>query len=74
MSDLQIRPVSTSRDRKAFVDFAWEVYRDDPAWIPPLKSEVHALLDPKQNPWFGHGRVALFLAERWTLDRGPEAH
>ncbi|MEP7315770.1 MAG: N-acetyltransferase [Sphingomicrobium sp.] len=64
MSDLQIRPVLTSRDRKAFVDFAWTVYRDDPAWVPPLKSEVHALLDPKQNPWFGHGRAALFLAER----------
>ena len=64
MSDLQIRPVTTSRDRKAFVDFAWAVYRDDPAWVPPLKSEIHALLDPKQNPWFGHGRAALFLAER----------
>ncbi|MEO7409943.1 MAG: N-acetyltransferase [Sphingomicrobium sp.] len=63
MSDLQIRPVLTSRDRKAFVDFAWTVYRDDPAWVPPLKSEVHALLDPKQNPWFGHGRAALLLAE-----------
>ncbi len=64
MSDLQIRPVWTRRDRKAFVDFAWEVYKNDPAWVPPLKSEVHALLDPKENPWFGHGRAALFLAER----------
>ena len=64
MSDVTIRPVSTKQDRKAFVDFAWQVYRDDPAWIPPLKSEVHALLDPRQNPWFGHGRAALFLAYR----------
>ncbi len=64
MSDLVIRPVSTARDRDAFVDFAWTVYRNDPAWIPPLKSEVHGLLDPKKNPWFGHGRAALFLAER----------
>jgi len=64
MSDLIVRPVSSKRDRKAFVDFAWEVYKDDPAWIPPLKTEVHALLDPKQNPWFGHGRAALFLATR----------
>ena len=64
MSDLIIRPVSSKQDRKAFVDFAWEVYRDDPAWIPPLKAEVHALLDPKKNPWFGHGRAALFLATR----------
>ena len=64
MSDLTIRAVTTSRDRAAFVDFAWEVYRDDPAWVPPLKSEVHALLDPGKNPWFGHGHAALFLAER----------
>jgi len=64
MSDLIIRPVSTKADRKAFVDFAWAVYTDDPAWVPPLKDEVHGLLDPSKNPWFGHGRAALFLAER----------
>ena len=30
-------PSSAKADRKAFVDFAWDVYRDDPAWVPPLK-------------------------------------
>ena len=65
MSDiLTIRPVETRADRKNFVDFAWEVYRDDPYWVPPLKDEVHGLLDPRKNPWFGHGRAALWLAER----------
>jgi hypothetical protein len=64
MSDLTIRAVASKRDRKAFVDFAWDVYKNDPAWIPPLKDEVHGLLDPKKNPWFGHGRAALFLATR----------
>ena len=64
MSDLSIRPVTSKRDRTAFVDFVWAVYKDDPAWVPPLKAEVHALLDPNKNPWFGHGRAALFLAER----------
>ena len=59
-----VRPVDSASDRKAFVDFAWEVYRDDPAWVPPLKDEVHALLDPKKNPWFEHARARLWLAER----------
>jgi hypothetical protein len=59
-----IRPVATKADRRAFVDFAWEAYKDDPAWIPPLKDEVHGLLDPKKNPWFAHGRAALWLALR----------
>ena len=61
---LSIRPVASNADSKAFVDFAWIVYKDDPAWIAPLKQEVHGLLDPKKNPWFGHGRAALWLAER----------
>ena len=64
MSSITIRPVASKADRKAFVDFAWEVYRDDPAWIPPLKDEVHGLLSPKKNPWFGHAKAELFLAER----------
>ena len=59
-----VRPVATRKDLKAFVDFVWEVYRDDPAWVPPLKSEVHGLLNPKTNPWFGHARAQLWLAER----------
>ena len=63
-ADIIIRPVATKPDRKAFVDFAWEVYKDDPSWVPPLKDEVHGLLDPKKNPWFGHGRARLWLARR----------
>ncbi len=59
-----IRPVASRKDRDAFVDFAWDVYRDDPAWVPPLKSEVHGLLDPKTNPWFQHARAQLWLADR----------
>jgi hypothetical protein len=61
---LTIRPVETKTDRKAFVDFAWEVYKDDPAWIPPLKDEVHGLITPGKNPWFEHGRAQLWMAER----------
>lgn len=63
-ASLVIRPVHTKADRKAFVDLAWDVYKDDPAWVPPLKDEVHALLDPRKNPWFGHAKAELWLAER----------
>ncbi|MCY7339925.1 MAG: N-acetyltransferase [Sphingomonas bacterium] len=63
-SGLTIIPVLSKADRKAFVDLAWEVYKDDPAWVPPLKDEVHGLIDPAKNPWFGHGRLQLWLAMR----------
>ncbi len=59
-----VRPIESKADRKKFVDFAWDVYRDDPAWVPPLKDEVHGLLNPKKNPWFEHAKAQLWLAER----------
>jgi len=63
-ASISIELVTTKRDRRAFVAFAWEVYRDDAAWVPPLKAEVHALIDPAKNPWFQHARAALWVARR----------
>jgi len=59
-----VRPVETKKDKKVFVDFAWEAYKGDPAWVPPLKDEVHGLITPGKNPWFEHARAQLWLAER----------
>lgn len=63
---LRIVPVETSRDRDRFVAFAFDLYRDDPNWVPPLKSDVKALIsgDPAKNPWFGHGEAAFWMALR----------
>jgi hypothetical protein len=38
------------------------VYRDDPAWVPPLHMEITDRLTPKKNPFFQHAEVALFTA------------
>ncbi len=63
-SNLTIRPVETKADKKAFVNLAWDVYRDDPAWVPPLKDEVHGLITIGKNPWFEHAKAKFLLAER----------
>ena len=61
---LTIRPVEEAADRKAFVDVAFALNESDPNWVPPLKTEVHGLIDPRTNPWFEHAEARLFLAER----------
>jgi hypothetical protein len=61
---VSIRPVRTKKDKKSFVDFAWEVYKNDPHWVPPLKDEVHGLITPGKNPWFEHAKAEFWLAER----------
>src|ERR671921_3032751 len=63
-SAVTIRQVESKKDKKAFVDLAWEVYKGDPAWVPPLKDEVHGLITPGKNPWFEHAKAQLWLAER----------
>ena len=59
-----VHPVTTAAERKAFVELAYSLNRSDPNWVPPLRSEVYALLDPKKNPWFEHAEAQLFLARR----------
>lgn len=61
---IEISPVAGSADLKAFIDLPWTLYKDDPHWVPPLKSEVRGLLDEKVNPWFGHAYMQAFLARR----------
>lgn len=63
-SEIVIRPVTNKADRKAFVDLPYRLYANDPNWVPPLKNEIHDLLDPKKNAWFEHGEVQLFIAKR----------
>ena len=47
---LVIRPIETPTAFRAFFEFPWRLYRDDPNWVPPLLSMRRELLDPQQNP------------------------
>ena len=64
MAELSITPVLTKRDRKAFVDLPFRLYKDDPYWVPPLKGEALGLITPEKNGWFSHAKAQLFLAHR----------
>jgi hypothetical protein len=51
-------------DRRRFVAVPAPLYRGDPCYVPPLRRDVHRLLDPSVNPWHRHGEIALFIARR----------
>ncbi|WP_242416251.1 N-acetyltransferase [Sphingomonas panni] len=61
---ITVRPVLTAADRKAFIALPYRLYANDPHWVPPLKSEVAAQIDPKKNGWFSHAEAQLYIAER----------
>ena len=61
---LSIRPVSSKRDIKQFIEIAYRLNGDDPNWVAPLRDEVVGTINPKKNGWFSHAEAQLFLAER----------
>ncbi len=61
---LEIQPVQTPQERLAYIHFQWEVYKDDPLWVPPLISERVAFLDKERHPFHRHSEVELFMARR----------
>jgi hypothetical protein len=59
-----VRELRGRRDRNRFVDLPYRLHRNDPNWVPPLRQDVHRLLDRKRNPFFDHGEACFWLAWR----------
>ena len=59
---MRIFEVKEITDKKEFIRFPKELYRNDPDWVAPLDDEVEAVFDPSGNSTFEHGE-----AIRWIL-------
>jgi GNAT superfamily N-acetyltransferase len=64
MGSTAIRPVRSKADEKAFIKFQWVPYKGNPAWVPPLLLDRRKALDRKNNPFYRHASMEMFLAER----------
>ncbi len=61
---VDVRAVETPRDLQTFILLPWQLYRDDPLWVPQLRMDQRNLLNPRKNPFFDHARARHFLAWR----------
>lgn len=57
-----IEPVRSKKQKKLFFDLEWQLNRDLPNWISPLRLDRKEILDPEKNPFFEHAEARLFLA------------
>jgi GNAT superfamily N-acetyltransferase len=60
---MQIHPVSTKQDLTSFLTLPYQMYKNDPVWVPPLRDEQRGQFDPKRNPLLDHCEWQLFLLE-----------
>ncbi|MFP4624488.1 MAG: N-acetyltransferase family protein [Gemmatimonadota bacterium] len=56
-----IVPVRDRADRDRFISLPWRIYADDPAWVPPLRSDVRKLM-ASGHPFHQHAETEFFLA------------
>lgn len=54
--------VSDSSERKEFLSFPYQLYKDQKLWIPPLMMEQKKLIDTQQNPFYDEADLAMFIA------------
>ena len=66
---LRVVPVEGRRGLRQFIRLPWSLYRDDPAWVPPLLMERHQHLSSR-NPFFDHAKWKFWLAYRGATPVG----
>jgi hypothetical protein len=60
---MKITQVIAKSDLIRFIKLPYQIYKNDPVWVPPLLDEQKSQFDAKRNPTLYHCKYALFLLE-----------
>lgn len=61
---LTVRSISSAADKRRFIRMMWDIYGNDPNWLPPMEMDRMKLMDEKKNPFYQHADARWFIAER----------
>lgn len=61
-----IRQIDTQSksERNRFIHLPFDLYRENPLWVPPILIDAHTQLRRDQHPFYEHSEADFFLAER----------
>jgi GNAT superfamily N-acetyltransferase len=59
---IEVVPADRGKCFKEFVELPYNLYRDNPYWVAPLRIAVRELLDRQKHPFWAHADGAFFLA------------
>lgn len=62
----EVRKIDTRNktEVRRFIQFPFDLYRDHPLWVPPIRMDAMTRLDRDKHPFHEHSDVDFFLAER----------
>ncbi len=61
---LTIKEIHSKKEIKDFITFAWQIYKNDPNWVPPLIMDTMNMMDKQKSPFFKFSEAAYFMAYR----------
>lgn len=62
--EIDVTSVQSAADLRAFINLPWTIYRNDPYWVPPLRSDLKKRLDKSRYPFFDHAEAEFLIARR----------
>ena len=62
IQNFQVSAVTTDAQREMFLDVPFKVYKDDPNWVPPIRSSIAKQLAPQNNSFLEYGEFQQFIA------------
>ena len=60
---ISVQAVNTKSQQRRFLELPWDLYRDDPYWIPPLRGNQKELVGYAKHPFHDDAQMQTFLAE-----------
>src|SRR6185503_10728482 len=61
---VRVKTAANARDRRAFLELPYRLYRRDAHWVPPLRMAQKDILNTARHPFYKTSDVEMFLAER----------
>ncbi len=61
---IQIQEVKSCTDRKSFVAFQFDLYKNNAYWVPPIKADELSAINPEKNPAFEFCKAKFWLAHK----------
>lgn len=61
---VEIKKVDTldKKQVNAFIQFHFDLYKGDPNWVPPFRSDVAAMMNRNKHPFYHHSEADFFTA------------
>ncbi|MFN9852363.1 MAG: GNAT family N-acetyltransferase [Planctomycetota bacterium] len=64
MANYQVSPVESRSDQRAFMQLIWDLYRNDPNWIPPIRINQMELVGFKPHPFYDNAKCQAMLCRK----------